>query len=111
VSLAARHNGDRRLKDDDINRIFPPSTWRICTGPAGTMIVADTLGFHRGGKPTAGTRLLVTFTYTSGTPLVGRAVRLKGKPVWISSAIQRYALKQMDIAPARDGNKKKQPAM
>jgi hypothetical protein len=39
-------------------------------------------------------------------PLVDRAVRLKGKPLWISSAIQRYALKQMDIAPASDGNKK-----
>jgi hypothetical protein len=100
-----------RVKDEDLDRVFPPSTWRVCTGPAGTMIMADTLGFHRGGKPVAGTRLLVTFTYTSGTPLVDRAVRLKGEPSWISSAIQRYALKEMHIAPAEDKGKRNQLAM
>jgi hypothetical protein len=75
--------------------------WRVCTGPAGTMIVADTLGLHRGGKPKTGTRLLVTFTYTSGTPMVKRGIRLKGEPDWISSAIQRYAVKEMHIARAK----------
>jgi hypothetical protein len=105
VPIAARYDQDRRVKDEKINRIFPPHTWRVCTGPAGTMIIADTLGFHRGGKPIVGTRLLVTFTYTSGTPLVERAIRLKGEPSWISSAIQRYALKEIHIAPAKEKNK------
>jgi hypothetical protein len=88
----AAHCDSRRVTDEALDRVFPPNTWRVCTGPAGTMIVADTLGFHRGGKPLVGTRLLVTFTYTSGTPLVERALRLKGEPLWISAAIQRYAI-------------------
>jgi hypothetical protein len=96
------------VTDEDIDRLFPRSTWRICTGPAETMILADTLGFHRGGKPTGGIRLLVTFTYTSGTPLFKHAVRLKGDPVWISSAIERCAIKQLCIAPARSKKNKPQ---
>lgn len=70
-------------------------------GPAGTTILADTIGCHRGGKPEAGTRLLATFTYTSGTPLVEHSLRLKGEPAWMSSAIQRHAVKQLPITPAR----------
>jgi hypothetical protein len=106
VAKAERYANDRRVKDEQISAVFPPSTWRVCTGPAGTMIVADTLGYHCGGKPSAGTRLLVTFTYTSGTPLVEPAVRLKGAPEWISSGIQRFAVKQLTIAPAREKKKR-----
>ncbi len=111
VPTAKRHLEKRRLADEQFTDVFPPSAWRVCTGPAGTMILADTIGYHRGGKPAAGTRLLVTFTYTSGTPLVERAIRLKGEPTWMSSAIQRYAVKQMHIAPARDKDKTKPAEM
>jgi hypothetical protein len=107
VPKAARYDNDRRVQDEQIGAVFPPGTWRVCTGPAGTMIVADTLGFHRGGKPRVGTRLLVTFTYTSGTPLVEHAIRLKGEPTWISSPIQRCAIKQIPIAPMEPGKEKK----
>ncbi len=102
VRNGTTRGGGKRLSDDQITSAFPPDTWRVCTGRAGTMIMADTLGYHRGGKPSAGTRLLVTFTYTSGTPLVEHAVRLKGEPTWIHAAIQRYAIKQLPITqPAR----------
>lgn len=106
VARAARYENDRRVQDEQISALFPPSTWRVCTGPAGTMIVADTVGFHRGGKPTSGTRLLVTFTYTSGTPLIEPAIRLKGAPTWISSGIQRLAVSQLTVEPAKTGKKK-----
>ncbi|MBI4888580.1 MAG: hypothetical protein HY824_15900 [Acidobacteria bacterium] len=85
----------KRVDDARMHRFFPPTQWRVCTGPANTMILADTVGFHRGGKPTSGTRLLITFTYTSATPFVARPLGVKGHPAWLSSAIQRYA-----IAPA-----------
>jgi len=106
-----RRKRDReRVADEQIASVMPPETWRVCTGPAGTMILADTLGYHRGGKPKAGTRLLVTFTYTSGTPLVDHAILIRGTPDWISHRIQRTAVRQLRIAPpdrpSRKGRKK-----
>lgn len=82
----------KRIDDERMRRFFAPERWQVCTGPAGTMILADTVGFHRGGKPATGTRLLVTFTYTSGTPFVGRPLRVDGMPSWISTDIQRCAI-------------------
>lgn len=85
-----------RLSDAELAERFPPESWRVCTGPAGTMILADTIGYHRGGKPTKGTRVLLTFTYTSGTPLVGDPlIWLKGTPVWLTSDIQRAAIRRL----------------
>lgn len=100
VPKARTQHDKRRVGDEQFTEVFPPNMWRVCTGPAGTMILADTLGYHRGGKPNAGTRLLVTFTYTSGTPLVTHAIRLKDAPDWISSAIQRFAVRQLEVATA-----------
>ncbi len=56
------------------------------------MILADTVGYHRGGKPREGNRILITFTYTSGVPLVKRRLRVPEKPTWITSSIQTWAL-------------------
>jgi hypothetical protein len=88
----ARECQAKRVDDARMQRFFPPEQWRTCAGPAGTMIVADTVGFHRGGKPTVGTRLLVTFTYTSGTPFVEHPLGVTAMPPWISTPIQRYAI-------------------
>ena len=110
VPKARTQNDKRRVADEQFTEVFPPSMWRVCTGPAGTMILADTLGYHRGGKPNAGTRLLVTFTYTSGTPLVKHAIRLKDAPEWISSAIQRFAVKQLEVATAEPAKDRKNTA-
>ena len=99
VAEAERHGKKERLSDEQVSGVFSPQTWRVCTGPAHTMILADTLGYHRGGKPIAGTRILVTFTYTSGTPLVQPSIWLRGTPDWISSDIQRLAVKQLGTAP------------
>ncbi len=82
----------KRVDDERMRRFFSPERWRVCTGPAGTMILADTVGFHRGGKPTTGTRLLVTFTYTSAVAFVERSVGVTTMPTWISTGIQRYAI-------------------
>lgn len=82
----------KRIDDDRMRRYFPEKRWRVCTGPANTMILADTVGFHRGGKPAVGTRLLITFTYTSATPFVERPLAIKGRPEWATSPIQEYAM-------------------
>jgi hypothetical protein len=92
AALAQKLEKKKRVPDDRMNRVFPPESWRVCTGPAGTMIMADTLGYHRGGKPTAGRRILITFTYTSGAPITERPIHLLGRPLWMTAAIQRYAV-------------------
>jgi hypothetical protein len=86
------HRDSKRITDEEMRRTFPQSTWLSCVGPAKTMILADTVGYHRGGKPTKGNRILVTFTYTSGTPLSKRRLRVTGKPSKRLTDIQRQAL-------------------
>jgi len=86
------HKDKKRILDDEMVTAIQRDLWVTCTGPANTMIIADTVGYHRGGKPTAGTRLLITLTYTSGTPLSKRVLRLMERPTWITHPIQSYAL-------------------
>ena len=68
------------------------------------MILADTVGFHRGGKPSSGTRLLITFTYTSATPFLDRPLGVRELPQWLSSPIQRYA-----VSPVVTGERLNEP--
>jgi hypothetical protein len=90
---AAVYEKQKRVLDSDLAKVYPSESWLACTGPASTMILADTVGYHRGGKPAVGQRILVTFTYTSGVPFTNRFFRLKEKPDWVTEDIQRFALK------------------
>lgn len=89
---APRMTNRQRVLDAEMGSVFPPESWIKCTGPANTMILADTVGFHRGGKPLAGDRILITFTYTSGKPFVEPAFHMKEKPDWMTEKLQEYAL-------------------
>ncbi len=90
---AAAYEKQKRVLDDEISEVYPSESWMSCVGPAKTMILADTVGYHRGGKPSVGQRILINFTYTSGTPFSGRSFRLREKPAWVTDDIQKYALK------------------
>jgi hypothetical protein len=94
---ATRHRVEdkKRISDDRMVQTFPPASWRVCTGSANTMILADTLGYHRGGKPEVGNRILITFTYTSGLPIAERPLSVCGLPTWISSDIQWWAVEPL----------------
>ena len=81
-----------RISDDEMRATIPEESWLACTGPANTMILADTIGYHRGGKPRVGNRILITFTYTSGAPVVKRTLNISSDAGWITHAMQRYAL-------------------
>jgi hypothetical protein len=87
------HQHPRRVLDHEMVKTFPEGRWTRCTGPAGTMIMADTVGYHRGGQVQEGHRLLITFTYTSGTPQETRKLTVTGQPSWQLSPIQGFALK------------------
>ena len=95
VERARQCEASKRLSNEEMSRVFGPSSWKVCTGAADTMIVADTIGYHRGGKPTSGVRILVTFTYTSATPMMARKLRVAGAPDWATSPIQRFAIREI----------------
>jgi hypothetical protein len=57
-----------RIQDEDMEGLVPKSKWIPCTGPAGTVIIADTCGiYHRGRVPTKD-RFAIFQAYNSTTP-------------------------------------------
>ncbi len=57
--------GVRRTTDDQMNAVFPKENWKKGTGKKGTIIFADTRGFHKGGEARTKDRLMYTCMYTS----------------------------------------------
>lgn len=57
--------GVARTTDAQMAAMVPASEWVALTGPAGTLILADTAGFHKGGYVTQGERWLYTCQFTS----------------------------------------------
>ena len=55
---------------EEFDERIPASAIRTLTGPAGTMILCDTSGFHRGGFATERPRILWRYNYTSPASLV-----------------------------------------
>lgn len=82
--------------DGVIEKKFPPNLRQVCTGKAGTLIFCDTTGFHKGGHPTAGARLLFNAVYTSNAsePISTgfRQFSLKGACSGLQSPAARYAI-------------------
>jgi hypothetical protein len=58
-------DGTKRTTDEMMEMIVPKSDWIYSTGPKGTIIFADTNGFHKGGFVKSGQRLLFTCMYVS----------------------------------------------
>jgi hypothetical protein len=79
-----------RLSDEDMEKVIPSSDWLVCTGKPGTVVLADTCGYHKGGKPTEGDRLLWTAQFTSVAPNYERNFTLSGDASGLSEE-QRQA--------------------
>jgi hypothetical protein len=90
--IEPNHAHPRRVLDHEMEKALPQSDWTVCTGGARSMIIADTVGFHRGGNVQKGRRLLITVTYTSGKPQEKRRLHLKNPPSWKLSDRQNFAL-------------------
>lgn len=54
-----------RLDDDDVARVFSDERIVQASGPAGTVVFADTRGIHRGGLATERERVVLQITYAS----------------------------------------------
>lgn len=57
--------GVRRTTDEQMNAVFPKNRWVTGTGEKGTLIFADTRGYHKGGEARTKDRLMYTCMFTS----------------------------------------------
>ena len=57
--------GVRRTTDEQMARFISPEKWMKCTGSKGTIVFADTRGFHKGGLARERDRLMYTCMFTS----------------------------------------------
>ena len=58
-------DGARRSDDGQMAEVVPPGRWVKGTGPRGTLIFADTRGYHKGGLARERDRLLYTCQFLS----------------------------------------------
>jgi hypothetical protein len=80
---------------DEFADKVPPDALRTFTGQAGTLVLCNTSGFHRGGFATHKPRVLATATYCSPASLAAlteRNYRLPPRDAGTLSGAQRYAV-------------------
>lgn len=58
-------NGVRRTTDEQMAALVPEDKWARCTGQAGTIVFADTRGYHKGGEARTSDRVMFTALFTS----------------------------------------------
>ena len=56
--------GYARLEDNEVSRHFPESTWKTMEAPAGSILIEDTRGLHKGISLKRDHRLMLQFEYT-----------------------------------------------
>lgn len=55
----------RRSTDEQMSAVIPKDNWITATGKKGTIVFADTRGFHKGGEARTQDRLMFTCMFTS----------------------------------------------
>ncbi|MBU6149256.1 MAG: hypothetical protein KGQ54_03585, partial [Verrucomicrobia bacterium] len=58
-----RKKGYARISDSEMGALFPPNRIKSFIGKAGTAILEDTRGYHKGTPPEKGTRLILQIEY------------------------------------------------
>ena len=86
------HDEHRRSTDDQMGRVGPESEWRILEGEPGTIVLADTCGYHKQLKPESDQRVKLVAHYVSGTPYVAPAIRIDGVDAGALTDDQHYAV-------------------
>jgi len=55
----------KRSNDSQMAKVIPPSRWKMGAGPKGTIVFADTSGYHKGGLAREHDRIMYTCMFTS----------------------------------------------
>lgn len=58
-------NNVMRTTDDQMDAVIPRESWITATGAKGTIVFADTRGYHKGGEARTDNRLMYTCMFTS----------------------------------------------
>jgi hypothetical protein len=61
----------------ELEEKIPQTQWWTGYGQAGTLVLVDTTGFHRGGYATRRARLSATWTYVTPASYLARRFRLE----------------------------------
>ncbi|HEX4140201.1 MAG TPA: hypothetical protein VHY09_07620 [Candidatus Methylacidiphilales bacterium] len=95
ANLQPGGSSKNRFSDEEIVAPLSMADAQINTGPAGTMILCDTYGFHRGLKPEKD-RLMSLFQYVSRASKYPREFRVQGE----APALQTAQQQALDPLPA-----------
>lgn len=89
---AAPHDADYRSSDEQMAQVVPAGEWAILEGESGTIVFADTCGYHKQLKPESEERVKLVAQYISGTPYVPLALKLTGIDAATLTDDQHYAV-------------------
>lgn len=65
VWFREKNHHNNRSTDEEVDKVVPRSEWFKAVGKAGTIIIADTRGLHKGGFATEKERILFNCMYVS----------------------------------------------
>jgi Phytanoyl-CoA dioxygenase (PhyH) len=85
------HDEHMRSTDEQMARIVPREEWLVLEGGPGTIVFADTCGYHKQLKPESEDRLKLVAQYVSGSPYVGRELELENLDASALTEDQHYA--------------------
>jgi hypothetical protein len=86
-----QHDEHMRSTDEQMAEIVPAQEWVVLEGTPGTVVFADTCGYHKQLKPESEERLKLVAQYVSGSPYVGRELELENLDASTLSEDQHYA--------------------
>jgi len=94
IPFRFRRKGYARLEDKEVEEYFPKLEWKVFTGNAGTMIVEDTRGLHKGKHVLSGDRLMFQIQFTSSlfaqSPLAKTTINRHEVGTQLNEAMVRF---------------------
>jgi hypothetical protein len=90
--VSPQHDDHRRSTDEQMARVLSPAGWRALSGEPGTIVFADTCGYHKQRKPESEERVTLVAQYVSGRPYVPSALDLRGVDPSNLTEDQHYAV-------------------
>ncbi|MFN0279981.1 MAG: phytanoyl-CoA dioxygenase family protein [Pyrinomonadaceae bacterium] len=82
-----------RSNDEQMAEVIPEKVWKQCTGKRGTIIFADTRGYHKGGFAREQDRIMYTAMFTSPASESEKLLRRSGAMPQQMTRDMQYALK------------------
>jgi hypothetical protein len=89
--MRPEHDEHMRSTDEQMAQVVPAQEWVVLEGGPGTIVFAETCGYHKQLKPESEERLKLVAQYVSGSPYVGRELELENLDASALSEDQHYA--------------------